>query len=262
MMIKKTAGFLLLTLIALTFSCQKGEVNPPAPGFNAAGSDQKAIEIADEVMKAMGGRENWDATRYFTWKFFGRRFHVWDKQTGDIRVESGNRVVLMNIKTREGRVWEDDIEVTDPDTLADRLDGGYRAWINDAYWLVMPYKLKDSGVTLKYIGEKNMENGTPADVLQLTFEAVGVTPQNKYEVFVSKQTGLVEQWSFFSTAEDEEPRLSTPWLEWRPHGNILLSASRGERGHTDIAVFDELPESVFQDPAPVDIMSFPKAKRE
>src|SRR5574341_2122412 len=66
--------------------------NPPAPGFNLAGSDAKAIAIADEVMDKLGGRENWDKTRYVTWRFFGRRLHVWDKWTGNARVESGNSI--------------------------------------------------------------------------------------------------------------------------------------------------------------------------
>ena len=36
--------------------------NPPEEGFNAAGSDPKAIAIADKTMTAMGGREAWDNT--------------------------------------------------------------------------------------------------------------------------------------------------------------------------------------------------------
>ena len=151
--------------------------------------------------------------------------------------------------------------MTHPDSLQKRLDGGYRAWINDSYWLVMPYKLKDSGVTLKYAGERKMENGVNSEVLQLTFEAVGVTPQNKYEIFVNKENKLVEQWAFFRTAEDEEPRFTGPWLDWQQHGRILLSAKRGERGHTDVAVFDELPALVFESPEPVDVMSLPQAKK-
>lgn len=257
----KTKAVLLSCISITVLAVAQIEDNPPAEGFNAAGSDAKAIAIADEVMQKMGGRKNWDNTRYLTWKFFGRRFHVWDKQTGNIRVEDGNRIVLMNINTKKGRVWEEGQEITQPDSLAKRLDGGYRAWINDSYWLVMPYKLKDSGVTLKYVGERAMQNGANSDVLQLTFEGVGVTPQNKYEVFVNKETKLVEQWAYFANASDEEPRFTGPWQEWEPHGKILLSAKRGERGHTDVAVFDELPASVFESPEPVDMMGFMRAAK-
>jgi len=246
----------LLCVAMLFFAAQESDENPAAPGFNAAGSDARAIEIADQVMRAMGGRENWDHTRFITWRFFGRRFHVWDKHTGNIRVESGNNVVLMNLHTKEGRAWDNGAEVAHPDTLAKRLDGGYRSWVNDSYWLLMPYKLKDSGVTLKYLGEREMQNGEAADVLQLTFEGVGVTPQNKYDVFVSKKTRLVEQWSYFPNAADADPRFTGPWQEWQRHGTIMLSAKRGDSGHTDVAVFDELPASVFESPEPVNIMSF------
>ncbi len=71
----------------------------------------------------------------------------------------------------------------------------------------------------------------------------------------------MEQWSFFRNVENEEPRFTGAWQEWKQHGKILLSAKRGERGHSDIAVFHELPVSVFESPDPVDIMSFPKANR-
>ena len=234
------------------------EENPAAPGFNASSSDPQAIEIADQVMARLGGRQAWDDTRYITWRFFGGRRHVWDKFSGDIRVEGIDRetekpiLILMNIHSGEGRAWYDGDEVTDAEELAGRLDYGEAVWINDGYWMFMPYKLKDSGVTLKYVGEGEMNDGRAAEVLQLTFEEVGRTPENKYLVYVAQDSGLVEQWDFFSNAEDAEPRFQTPWHNWQPYGAILLSDSRGERGHTDVAVFDELPAEVLTDPSPVD----------
>ncbi|MGH7453208.1 MAG: hypothetical protein ACRENG_17795, partial [bacterium] len=110
-------GMIILSAIML-FSCSSSTVqrqtlgNPPAQGFNLAGSDAKAVAIADEVMEKLGGRENWDKTRYITWRFFGRRLHVWDKWTGDARVESGNSIILLNINTKSGRAWKDGQEVT------------------------------------------------------------------------------------------------------------------------------------------------------
>ncbi len=71
--------------------------NPPAPGFNLADSDPEAIRIADQVMEALGGRKNWDKTRYLKWNFFGKRRHTWDRYTGNYRLEAGNLLVLMNL---------------------------------------------------------------------------------------------------------------------------------------------------------------------
>ena len=226
--------------------------SPAAAGFNLENSDAKAVAIADEVMAKLGGWENWDKTRYVTWKFFGRRLHVWDKWTGNIRVERGDEIILMNLHTKTGRAWKGGNEITHPDSLAKPVQFGYEAWINDTYWMFMPYKLKDSGVTLKYAGEDTMRGGRPVDILALTFEKVGVTPENKYLIYVDKETKLVGQWDFFEKTTDEKPRTSTPWTNWQRYGNILLSDERGRGKHTDLAVFDELPAAVFESPAPVD----------
>ncbi|MCB1042085.1 MAG: hypothetical protein KDC35_04050 [Acidobacteria bacterium] len=225
--------------------------HPDAAGFNRAGSDAKAVNLAEATMKAMGGYEAWDQTRFLRWNFFGRRAHVWDKWTGRIRVETDDVVILMNVHNREGKAFKGGQPLEGAELEA-ALVQGYEMWINDAYWLVMPYKLKDSGVTLKYVGEQTMEDGRTADVIQMTFEDVGVTPENKYHVWIAQDSGLVEAWSFFETAQAEEPRFMTPWANWKKMGAILLSDDRGKYKHTDVAVYAALPDSVFESPAAVD----------
>lgn len=221
-------------------------------------SDPRAIAIADAVMQRMGGRAAWDDARILTWRFFGRRLHVWNKQTGDVRIEGVDRddgepyVILMNLTSGEGRAWRGGEEVTDPAALAEMLDHGEALWINDSYWMFMPYKLRDPGVTLRYLGHGTMADGRGAEVLALTFDEVGRTPQNKYHVYVADDSGLVEQWDYFENAEDDEPALSTPWHDWKRYGDLLLSANRGERSHTGIAVLESVPPTVFTSPEPVD----------
>lgn len=247
----------MVTFLLLALACRENRLNEPASanpaaaGFDEAGSDPEAIEIADAVMEAMGGRKSFDDTRYLAWNFFGFRSHVWDKQTGDLRFEQGPLLTLMNVRSKKGRVWRDGEEVTDATELAEALQAGYESWVNDSYWLLMPYKLKDSGVTLKHLGDGTTEAGRDAHVLQLTFRDVGVTPDNKYHVYVDKERMLVEQWSYFESYEDEEPGFKTPWAQWIRHGEILLSGDRGERQLSDIRVFSELPRAVFESPEPV-----------
>lgn len=245
----------LLALLA-TDATTVAQENPPAEGFDTAGSDPRAVAIADEVMAAMGGRENWEATRYITWKFFGSRLHVWDKHTGDIRVEWQDRqnarqiLALMNLHTKKGRAWEGGVEVTEDKALEQVLHTAEGAWINDAYWLVMPYKLKDSGVTLRYLGERVDPEGAMCDVVELTFREVGRTPRNKYHVFVGKEPRLVVHWDYWQDVAVDEPRSLGPWRNWRRFGNILLTDDHGDRKHTDVAVLASLPRAVFTDPAP------------
>lgn len=252
---KKNRWFATISLVSLLAAGRAGaEDNPAAPGFDQAGSDPRAIAVADQVMARLGGRRNWDQTRYLTWRFFDKRRHVWDKWTGDLRFEEGDRLVLMNLNTRQGQAWKAGEKVADPDTLAAELDRAYRAWVNDSYWMFMPYKLKDTGVTLSYKGVGQTAAGRPADVLVLTFKDVGVTPQNKYEVYVDQQDHLVRQWAYFPQATDPAPAFVGPWDNWQQYGHILLSDERGERKHTEIAVFEALPPAVFGSPAPVDLM--------
>ena len=231
--------------------------NPPAAGFDLAGSDAKAIAIADATMEAMGGREAWDMTRHITWRFFGGRRHVWDKFTGNHRFENGDMVVLMNLETEQGRAWQGTAEITDATALAKALSDAKGAWINDSYWLVMPYKLKDSGVTLTYVGEKADAAGKLCDVVQLTFANVGRTPNNKYHVFVDQQTHLVSEWTIWFDASKDESRSLGPWTDWQRYGAILLAPGRGQRGHTEIAVYDSLPDAVYAQPTPAFTLAAP-----
>jgi len=219
--------------------------NPAAEGFNATDSDEKAIALADEVMEAMGGRKNWDDTKFLVWNFFGSRKHYWNKKTGDIRIESikDSTTYLMNIHTMKGKVKIGDTELTEPDTLKKLLTNGKSMWINDAYWLVMPFKLKDSGVTLKYIGQDTSQ--TNAEVLELTFKNVGDTPDNKYLVSVDKSSKLVNQWAFYGNYDDPAPRFTMPWLDYAIFGKVKLSGNRGRMKLTEIDVPERLDEGLF-----------------
>lgn len=246
--------FFILFLFSslLFFACQNEiptEANPPADGFNLEASDEKAIAIADEVMEAMGGRKAWDDARFFTWTFFDFRKLIWDKKTGDVRIESfpDSSTYLLNINTLEGKFQTKGIEITQPDSLLPHLERGKSIWINDSYWLVMPFKLKDSGVTLKYVEEGKTEEGKNADVLSLTFEKVGDTPENKYHVFVDQDSRLVTQWSFFRNAEQDTVNFTTPWADYQKYGNLLLSGNRGKRGLTEIEVNEAMEETVFKE---------------
>ena len=224
--------------------------NPSAEGFNESGSDRKAIEIADKVMIAMGGRNNWDTERFFTWNFFGSRSLWWDKLNGDVRIQmhkADSTLILVNIFDGTGRVYSNGEEMNHPDSLSKYLKRGKGIWINDAYWLFMPFKLKDSGVTLTYVGEDTTQAGIAADVLQLTFEGVGNTPQNKYHVWVDRSDNLIKQWAFFRKNDMGEPNFITPWIDYKEYGSIILSGDRGKRKITNIAVLEYMDESIFNE---------------
>lgn len=231
---------------------QPKEENPAAEGFDAQNSDPKAIAIADEVMKASGGRANWDKARLFGWNFFNRRQLYWDKQTGEVRIDfnDGSMQILLNVYNKDGealkgKVRKDSVEITQADSLQKYLKRGKSIWINDMYWLCMPFKLKDSGVTLKYAREDTVKGGAKADVLTLSFKNVGDTPQNKYEVYVDKQSKLVTQWAYFREAKQDSANFVMPWRNYQKYGNLMLSDDRGRAKLANIQVVDKVPKKLF-----------------
>jgi hypothetical protein len=225
--------------------------------------DPKAVAIADRVLEALGGKDAWDKTRYLRFDFgveregkLQTRAHTWDKWTGRYRLEAQTRegepfVVLMNVNTKEGKAWLKG-QPADPEKEKDLVQRAYGAWINDTYWLIMPYKMKDPGVILQYDGEEKGEGATWDKVL-LSFDNVGLTPRDKYWAFVNRETGLVDRWDFVLRGETTPPATFL-WKGWTKKGGIMLAPERfnpKEGRRIAFPVMDvpaEVADSVFTNP--------------
>jgi hypothetical protein len=254
----KTNIFILAVFACcLLLSCGKTKTeaptpyeNPSAEGFDLAHSDPAAVELADSVMSAMGGRKNWDETRFISWSSEDGKSFLWDKQQDRVRIESSNdnAIYLINTKTNEGRFQIKGQEVTVADSLAKMIEDAKNIWTSESYWLVMPFKLKDSGVTLKYMGEDTLRTGSRCNKLELTFASVNNAPQKKYEVFVDIKDNLVKQWAYYPEASKETPSFVKIWDNYKPYGKILLSADRSDNsGPKNVKVDDTLDDKLFQE---------------
>lgn len=201
-----------------------------------AASDPKAVAIAEQVSAALGGEAAWRKTRFLRFDFAveadGKiamaRSHYWDKWTGRYRVEGKTKegksfLVLMNLNSRQGRAWLDGKPAAGNE-LEELLERGFAVWVNDTYWLLMPYKLRDPGVSLALAGEAKI-GGTLCDKLLLTFEGVGLTPKDRYWVFVNRSTRLVERWEYVLQGEKGSPT-RWDWKGWKAHGAIQLAPER------------------------------------
>jgi hypothetical protein len=224
------------------------EINPAAEGFDEANSDAKAIEIADAVMKNMGGRKAWDDLKIVSWNFFGARKLWWNKHSGDVRIEfpeSDSNVLITNIFTHQGKIKLDGVEETHPDSIKKYGEMAESIWINDAYWLFMPFKLKDSKTTLKYLNIDTANGGIYSHILQLTFNEIGDTPENKYWVYIDTTAMLVNQWAYFGNASDSIPAFTSPWNNYQKYGDLLLAGDRGKNNITEITVLDSIGKEIF-----------------
>ena len=228
---------------------------PAAEGFDAAGSDAKAVAIADRVMREMGGYDAWKKARYFAWSFFGGQYQVWDKYTGDFHWEKDTLVANYNLNTKLGQVYSRGKDISASPAGQKVLDKLTPIWINNSYWLLMPFKLKDSGVTLTYKGEGKTMDGAAADILQMTFKNVGVTPQNRYEVLVNRATGLVDEWAYFAKADDPQPGFRRRWNEYQKYNGLMLASGRSDAAKPsrfdNVTSVETLPTGVMTSPTPI-----------
>ena len=208
---------LLLPLAAVTFA----ETRP---------SDPKAVAVADQVMEALGGKQRWDHLRGLRWSFDvtvndtlrSSRRHAWDKWTGWHRVEgtsrSGQQFLLIDqIDDKGGMAWMAGQPI-EGDSLAKLMKRAKSLWVNDTYWMLMPYKLRDPGVTLGYDGE--VKDGDKVyDKIALSFDSVGETPGDHYWVYVNRANRRVEKWDMVLQG-DQPPPVSWTWEGWEQHDGL------------------------------------------
>ncbi len=246
-----------------------------APRSARADKDPQAVEVAENMMQAMGGKDSYQAQRMLTFTFtvvrggktLVSRTHRWDRWTGRYRLEATTKdgrdlVALFNVNDRKGRVWLSGNEVTG--TESDQyLEQAYGEYINDSYWLLMPWKWLDDGVNLAYDGTKTV-NGNDYDVVELTFgNGVGLTSNDHYWGFVSKTSHLMERWEFI--LQDKEgnrgsgPPSAFAWEDWKGvGGGIKLSERKVQQGENAdasivfpvVTLSSTVDETAFTPPTP------------
>ena len=227
-------------------------------------ADAKAAQVAKELTDAMGGQSAWDNLPCFRFDFVAvkegkevARFqHWWDKKNGRARVEGpddqGHHVVaIFNLGDKHGVSFTDGVPDSDPATIKGRIQNGYERWVNDTYWVMMPFKLRDPGTNLTYDRQANGPNGEVWDVLSLTFDSnVGLTPQDHYWLYVNQKTHLVDKWEMLLTGSKPPPGMAS-WESWTQVGPVRLSLLRRMEGRPVMLRFenaaapDHFDESVF-----------------
>ncbi len=223
--------------------------------------DPEAVAVANRLHDAMGGIENWNNTRYIRFDFAGGpkgdlppgRAHLWDKWEGRYRLEQTTedgktQVTLFNAYDKTGAVYVDGEKL--PDAEAEPLlDRAHGAFINDTYWLAMPWKWLDPGVSLKSMGEQEY-NGKMYDVVELSFHNVGRTPGDRYRGFVSKNTNLMEHWEY--TLQSDRTG-AWDWVYMETNGIKLPSTHYNDEGRElgmgPVKASSEVNEAHFTDPS-------------
>jgi hypothetical protein len=203
-----------------------------------ADSDPRAVAAGKQLWNALGGDDGWSRARYlaFDWvvdkdgKRVVTRSHKWDRFTGRYRLDGtdekeGAYSVYLDVNRRDGVALVGGKPVSDAAKKKKWLDDAYEAFINDGYWLLAPYKLFDPGVTLAWAGEDKGPDGKPADVIKLSFDKVGLTPNDVYWMVIDRASHLVVEWRYVLDGKKDPPTRFT-WAGWRKVGSIQLAQDR------------------------------------
>ncbi|TXC81490.1 hypothetical protein [Luteibaculum oceani] len=243
----------LLILLGACGSPEKIEVTvnpdiiPASVGFNFDASDSAAVALADSVAIHAGGKRALDTANFIHFNFFGARDIYWDRINDIVKIVSKRTdfKAIYNLKSDTGKIFVNGELQSDLDSLKKYKDVARAIWINDTYWLLFPYKLKDSGVTLKYVGLGQDKADNASHILQLTFQDVGETPENKYLAYVNADSYRITQWDYFANATDSVPAIVTPWLDYKNYNGLWLSADRGKYKIPFIEVYSELDTATY-----------------
>lgn len=178
-------------------------------GSFAIAGDPKTEAIADSVIKASGG-ENWPKVKKIEFTFnveqAGKSLltakHEWDVVRQKDKVTWNGKTITVDLQQ----------PATDEDSKA-----AFQRWTNDSYWLLAPLKLRDPGATLTLLPTEGAEE---VDVLQLTFGSVGLTPKDRYNLYVDRGTHLLKRWEYMPAADKKMPGT---WEAYQDFGGLKLA---------------------------------------
>jgi hypothetical protein len=232
---------LALFCCGCTFSTESHNEYLPDPGFNLAHSDPAAVELADSIMAALGGRKSWIDVRYLSWEYDTLRTIAWDKRDGNVRIESrsDSTIYLFNVDTGKGRVAVGGREVTEPGALRDRLREAASLWIHDSFWIRIIYQLKGDGITLHYLGEARTDSAR-YNLLRVSLEPDTEAPVEEFLAYVDLRDNRIR----LCTDLRNSPReLASYGPGYQQQGDLMVP-SRAGAAH-NIRVHRNSPDKLF-----------------
>jgi len=196
----------LVLLLILVQGCQFAPSAPHPALLNRADS------LAWMAFQSYGGPEVWSRIPYITFDFGGRvegdtsrarmRRHWWNRETGAYRLEipvaDTVYTVLFNVQTQQGQAYRNGEAL--PDSLsAAWVERAFRNHINDVYWLLSPTKWFDPSVERVYEPDSS---DSRFDVFRVSFGEVGLTPGDRYWVYMDPKQERVAGWKYILQHQD------------------------------------------------------------
>lgn len=169
------------------------------------GVDGEAADALTARIERALDREGWERTGAIAWTFGATGAqHLWDRERSLARIRWGgeeNEVQVDLDDPRRGVAMQGGAPVEGREGRA-LVRRGWEMWVNDSFWLVAPFKLRDRGT------RRSVVRVDGQDALLVEYTSGGVTPGDAY---------------LWLLAEDGTPRAWRIWASVLPIGGLETS---------------------------------------
>jgi hypothetical protein len=243
----------LLCLLAVT-ACGPGRTTfatyPGAPtAFDRAGSDPKAVEIADKVFAAGGGPGNWEKTKQIRWsqtttsdgKVVADGEQAWDRWNGRhygrLKGEGQDIVVAYELYGDRsiGFAQEGEKKQNFDEGTRKRYVGQARDIFNvSTIVLALHLMVFEPGAKLTYVGPAKDDAGNEKfDELKITFEEP-LRKSLEYRMIVDRETSLPHRIEIYKAGTNE--KIGFTLQDWTTINGMKFARARGNMGYSGEAI--------------------------
>ncbi|WP_436515401.1 hypothetical protein [Ekhidna sp. To15] len=162
---------------------------------------QDAEQLADEMLMALN-KPGFDTIAIIRFTYPGGHSYEWNKAENKVRVQwEANDVFLdLNRPTEEFSTLEYE---------------GYEYFLNDSFWLIAPFKVRDNGVVRSSV---EVDDGRG---LLVTYTTGGVTPGDSY-MWILDENGFPKAWKLW-TSNVPLGGLKVGWGGWVEKQGVWFS---------------------------------------
>ncbi|SNT05365.1 hypothetical protein SAMN05421640_2181 [Ekhidna lutea] len=162
---------------------------------------QEAEELADEMLTALN-KPGFDTLSIINFTYPGGHTYEWNRDENEVRVQWESNDVLLNLNVS-------------PEEYSSTEYQGYEYFINDSFWLIAPFKVRDHGVIRSSV---KLDEGRG---LLVTYTTGGVTPGDSY-LWIIDEKGFPKAWKLW-TSNVPIGGLKFGWGGWTEKKGVWFS---------------------------------------
>jgi len=210
-----------------------------APAFDRTGCDPKAVEIADRVIAAGGGRDKWAAAKQIRWSESIvteadtpplKLEQAWDRWNGRhhlrLHTPHGDVVVIRSLYDGGGSAFAQaggPMEKLTQEQTEHALSDARLRWEFDSNLLLIAFLLEAPGVKLTLVGERPGADGEPPlDEIKVAFDPKDQTRRLTYFVLVDRTTNQIVRIEIVKAGDPDTRRIRYKVARWVEVGGLVL----------------------------------------